>query len=153
MKGKTAILILTPCLIGAAILAATLRSPSTGADMVVYKSATCGCCVKWIDHMEDAGFNVTAYDRTDMRTVKENNGVPVRGYSCHTAVVDGYVIEGHVPAEYVLSLLESKPEVNGLVVPNMPIGSPGMEGPNPESYVVYAFDNRGAMNEYATVTP
>lgn len=103
--------------------------------------------------MEDAGFNVTAYDRTDMRAVKENNGVPVRGYSCHTAVVDGYVIEGHVPAEYVLSLLESKPEVNGLVVPNMPIGSPGMEGPNPESYVVYAFDNRGAMNEYATVTP
>ncbi|MDE2731643.1 MAG: DUF411 domain-containing protein [Bacteroidota bacterium] len=151
MKARTAILILTPCLVAAGILAASLRPSS--AEMVVYKSATCGCCVKWIEHMEAAGFKVKAYDRTDMGTIKETYGVPHQGYSCHTAIAEGYVIEGHVPAEYVRKLLDDRPDVSGLTVPNMPIGSPGMEGPNPETYQVYSFDSRGVMNEYATVTP
>jgi len=103
--------------------------------------------------MEAAGFKVKAYDRTDMGTIKETYGVPHQGYSCHTAIAEGYVIEGHVPAEYVRKLLDDRPDVSGLTVPNMPIGSPGMEGPNPETYQVYSFDSRGVMNEYATVTP
>ena len=154
MKPRTAILILTPCLIIACIIAANMLSSGEGDDpMVVYKSPTCGCCVKWIEHVEARGFEVISHDSNAMRSIKETNGVPQRGYSCHTAIVDGYVIEGHVPAEYIVQLLEEKPEVAGLTVPGMPIGSPGMEGPNPESYIVYAFDSRGAMTEYATVSP
>ena len=103
--------------------------------------------------MEAAGFSVQSHDREDMRAVKDTYGVPLRGYSCHTAIIEGYVIEGHVPAEFVQQLLDDSPNVKGLAVPNMPIGSPGMEGPNPEAYTVYSFDNRGAMSEYAQVTP
>ncbi len=119
----------------------------------VYKSATCGCCIRWISHLQEHGFTVTATDVGDMSTVKVENDVPPRLYSCHTALVDGYVIEGHVPAPDIMLLLAERSKVSGLAVPGMPIGSPGMEGPNPESYKVMSFDDAGTIREFATHQP
>jgi len=119
----------------------------------VYKSATCGCCIRWISHLQEHGFTVTATDVGDMSKVKVENDVPPRLYSCHTALVDGYVIEGHVPALDIMLLLAERSEVSGLAVPGMPIGSPGMEGPNPESYKVMSFDDAGTVREFATHQP
>ena len=99
-----------------------------GPEVTVYKSATCGCCGKWIEHMQDAGFKVTAHNRQDMNQIKEEHGVAYELRSCHTAVVDGYVLEGHVPAGDIRRLLKERPAVDGLAVPGMPSGSPGMEG-------------------------
>ncbi len=121
--------------------------------ILVYKSATCGCCIRWISHLQEHGFTVTATDVGDMGTVKVENDVPPRLYSCHTALVDGYVIEGHVPAPDIMLLLAERSEVSGLAVPGMPIGSPGMEGPNPESYKVMSFDDAGTVREFATHQP
>jgi len=122
-------------------------------ELMVYKSATCGCCVKWIDHMEAHGFEVESENRVDMTSVKTQNGVPRQMASCHTAIVDGYVIEGHVPAQDVKRLLDERPALSGLAVPEMPIGSPGMEGPNPERYQVLGFDAEGRVTSYATHGP
>ena len=97
--------------------------------VTVYKTATCGCCSKWADHIEAAGFPVKTVDVTDLGAVKAEHGIPAAYGSCHTAVVDGYAVEGHVPAEDVKRLLAERPEAAGLAVPGMPIGSPGMETP------------------------
>ena len=105
---------------------ATLVGPDA-PTMTVFKSPTCGCCSMWIEHVEAAGFTVDARDRDDMAAVKDSLGLPSDLSSCHTGVVDGYVIEGHVPAQYVAQVLEERPDVLGLSVPGMPIGSPGME--------------------------
>ena len=120
--------------------------PSAAADPVqvqVYKSPTCGCCNKWIEHLESNGFSVHATDVPDLAPIKAENGVPRRLASCHTAIVDGYLVEGHVPAIDVHRLLRERPKVSGLAVPGMPIGSPGMEGPNPERYQVLSFGPEG----------
>ena len=119
----------------------------------VFKSATCGCCVRWISHLQEHGFTVKATNVGDMSKVKVENGVPPQLYSCHTALVDGYVIEGHVPAPDIMLLLAEQSEVSGLAVPSMPIGSPGMEGPNPEAYEVFSFDDSGAVREFVTHHP
>lgn len=122
-------------------------------SVTVYKSPTCGCCEKWVSHLRDAGLEVTAIDVSDMQQIKADHGVPQQLSSCHTALVDGYVVEGHVPAGDVLRLLEERPQVTGLTLPGMPIGSPGMEGPNPESYVVYAFEANGSTRQFASHGP
>jgi len=131
------------------------RDPGTGAgpELHVYKSPTCGCCAKWVTHMEAAGFKVTVEDETDMAAVKRRTGVPYELSSCHTAVAGEYVIEGHVPAAVVRRFLEEKPNVAGISVPEMPIGSPGMEGPNPQPYEVIAFDGKGNRTVFERVDP
>jgi hypothetical protein len=121
--------------------------------VLVYKSPTCGCCNGWIEHLEAAGFTVEARDSRELMTVKRDAGVPVELSSCHTALVGGYVVEGHVPAEHLKSLLADEPEVAGIAVPGMPIGSPGMEGPDPEPYEVYSFTHDGGTAVYAEVDP
>lgn len=98
--------------------------------MDVYKSPYCGCCSDWITHMEAAGFNTRAIDVDDLDPIKERYGVHPYLQSCHTAVVGGYIIEGHVPAREVIRLLDMQPKALGLAVPGMPIGSPGMEQGN-----------------------
>lgn len=113
----------------------------------VYKTPTCGCCTKWIDHLRVAGYAVEATDLPDLSTLKATNGVPRELASCHTAMVEGYVIEGHVPASDIDRLLAERPEVAGLAVPGMPMGSPGMEHPDPsrhEAFEVVAFGGRDA---------
>ena len=96
----------------------------------VHKSPSCGCCGVWVDHVRAAGFAVEVHDTEDMMTVKDRLGVPEPMMSCHTAEVDGYFVEGHVPAEDIKRLLAEKPKARGIAVPGMPLGSPGMETPD-----------------------
>lgn len=111
-----------------AVLAATRLAHAQGAPVVeVYKSATCGCCADWIKHLQENGFtNVRAFDVGNTKKRAEV-GMSLRFGSCHTAIVDGYVIEGHVPAREIKRLLKERPKALGLAVPGMPLGSPGME--------------------------
>jgi len=95
--------------------------------IVVHKSPTCGCCGKWVDHLKAEGFAVEVLDEEDMNAVKSRLGIPARLASCHTATVGGYLIEGHVAAADIKRLLQEKPKAQGLAVPGMPVGSPGME--------------------------
>jgi len=121
-------------------------------EVTVYKTATCGCCSKWITHLQNEGFNVVAYDRDDMNTIKQDAGLQPEFASCHTAFVDGYVIEGHVPASDIKRLLTEKPQVLGLTAPGMPQKSPGMqpEGLAPEGYDVLAFDKAGQSQVFTS---
>ena len=118
----------------------------------VYKSPTCGCCALWVKHLEAHGFATRVIESNDVASIKAQRGVPARVQSCHTAIVDGYVIEGHVPATDVHRLLRERPAVAGIAVPGMPIGSPGMEvpGQRPQPYDVVAFDKQGQLKVYAS---
>ncbi|MGB0682671.1 MAG: DUF411 domain-containing protein [Magnetovibrionaceae bacterium] len=114
---------------------------SSAPQMTVYKSPSCGCCGKWVEHMEENGFQVTVKNTDDLDPIKFIAGVPDKLQSCHTATIDGYVIEGHVPAADVKRLLAERPAAVGLSVPGMPIGSPGMEmGDEKEPYPVILFN-------------
>jgi hypothetical protein len=129
--------------------AAAFAQPAIPPEVQIYKTATCGCCSRWADHMEDAGFRVRVQDVTDLAPYKGKGGVPASLEACHTAFVGGYVIEGHVPAEAVKRLLQEKPKIAGLVVPGMPIGSPGMEmGSRKEPYAILALDKDGKTSVY-----
>lgn len=119
-------------------------------EVVVYKTASCGCCARWVDHLREAGFVVTAHDVDNIVEVKERRGVAVSLRSCHTALVEGYVVEGHVPADLVRRLLRERPEAAGLAVPGMPLGSPGMEAPQPEPYDILLFQRDGSSRVYAS---
>lgn len=121
--------------------------------MQVYKSPTCGCCQKWVDHLRSRGYNVTVSDVSDVSRVKRDLGVPSGASSCHTALVGGYFIEGHVPEEDISRLLAERPNIAGLAVPGMPIGSPGMEGPNPQAYSVFAVHKDGKVTVFAEHRP
>lgn len=130
---------------------------ATGPAVEVFKTATCGCCGKWVEHMRAAGFNVTFtdIDQAELDKVKAKHGVPRALHSCHTALVGGYVVEGHVPASEVKRLLKEKPAVAGLAVPGMPLGSPGMEvsGVKPHPYNVLTFDKQGKTTVFSTQRP
>ena len=118
-------------------------SAADPTEIRVYKSPTCGCCSKWVDHLRDHGFSVNVTELDNVTPIKLENGVPRRLASCHTAIAEGYVVEGHVPAADLRRLLSERPKISGLAVPGMPIGSPGMEGPNPERYQVLSFGAGG----------
>ncbi len=131
------------------IAAACSQAPAETMEVTVYKSATCGCCNKWIDHLEANGFAVTAHNVQNLEQIKRENGVSSRLRSCHTARIGNYVIEGHVPAQDIKRLLSEQPDVAGLAVPGMPVGSPGMEGPRSDPYKVYTFDRTGSTTVFA----
>jgi hypothetical protein len=97
---------------------------------IVHKTASCGCCGVWADHLKAAGFAVEIRDTDDMHPVKQRLGVPAGKASCHTAEIGGYVVEGHIPASDIKRLLKERPTARGLVLPGMPAGSPGMEMPD-----------------------
>ncbi len=120
------------------------------SDVVVYKSPSCGCCGKWVSHLRRHGFRVSVHNVDDVDPVKSRAGVPYDLQSCHTALVDNYVIEGHVPADSIVRMLNSQPPIKGLAVPGMPMGSPGMEGPDRESYNVYAFNAKKQSAVFAS---
>ncbi|MCK5668758.1 MAG: DUF411 domain-containing protein [Gammaproteobacteria bacterium] len=119
----------------------------------VYKSATCGCCSKWVAHLEANGFEVKATDVGDLAMVKRGYGIPETVATCHTAIVGDYLVEGHVPAEDIVQLLKQKPAIKGIAVPGMPIGSPGMEGGNPQAYDVVSFDANGETEIFSSHHP
>ncbi|MDG1373114.1 MAG: DUF411 domain-containing protein [Paracoccaceae bacterium] len=123
-----------------------------GATIKVWKTPTCGCCGAWVEHLQQAGFDVEAtdIDQDTLDQVKNRLGVPTVLHSCHTAEVGGYVVEGHVPAADIKLLLNYSPEITGVAVPGMPVGSPGMEmGDEVEPYATYAFDSTGPTAIFA----
>jgi len=141
---------------GALVLAATvagvgglaIAAPSPGPEISVYKNASCGCCKKWVEHLQAAGFRVTVHDTSNLAGVMEHYGVPRKLTACHTAVVDGYVIEGHVPADVIQRLLKERPGIAGVAVPGMPAGSPGMESETPARFYILTFDKNGTTSVY-----
>ena len=127
-----------------------IAQPANAADVVVYKSPTCGCCKNWISHLQENGFTVEVHNRRNMNPIKTELGVPRHLQSCHTATVGGYVLEGHVPADDIARLLKEKPAIKGLAVPGMPMGSPGMEGPRKDAYDVVTFRENGRTTVFAS---
>lgn len=145
-------------LLGIALAAGTVAAQSTrGAakkpHLVVYKSPTCGCCAKWVEHVNAAGFTSETTNLPDVTPIKVKNGVTPALASCHTSLVGGYVIEGHVPAEDIQRLLRERPAIVGLAAPGMPAGSPGMDVPGSPPYQVLSFDKQGRTKVFATHTP
>jgi len=142
----------------AVALPAAAATPSTSPVVpealplvTVHKSPYCGCCKQWIAHMEAAGFPVRVVETEDMGPVKQRVGIPPAKGSCHTAEVEGYFVEGHVPADQVKRLLAERPEARGLTVPGMPLGSPGMETPDGrvQPYAVELIGKDGQATPYA----
>jgi hypothetical protein len=132
----------------AAVPSAESRVPAV--SIVVYKDPNCGCCKSWIEHLKKHGFAVTSHDTPDMTEPKATGGVPAKLQSCHTAFVNGYVVEGHVPAADIQRMLTEKPKIAGIAVPGMPIGSPGMEvGNRADKYEVIAFNRDGSTSVFA----
>jgi hypothetical protein len=127
-----------------------IQAASAQDAITVYKSPTCGCCTKWISHLEENGFKVNAIDTKDMYKIKKEAGLHFGLGSCHTGIVNGYTIEGHVPASDIKRLLAERPAVRGLTVPGMPMGSPGMEGPRKDRYSVLTFDDSGKTAVFST---
>lgn len=118
-------------------------------DITVYRNASCGCCKKWIDHLDRHGFNVDDKVVDELAALKYRHGVPPAMASCHTALIDGYVIEGHVPADDIKRLIRDKPDLAGLSVPRMPVGTPGMEvGGRWDPFTVYQFTPDGESNSF-----
>lgn len=149
MRQKAVIAAVALLAIGSALWA---QSPSQFPSVEVYRSPTCGCCAKWIAHLSQHGFTVNTTDVPDMSPIKKQHQVPSAVASCHTALVGGYVVEGHVPATDVQRLLQERPAVAGVAVPGMPIGSPGMEveGSRSEAYDVVAFNAEGPIRVFAS---
>ncbi|MCC5655620.1 DUF411 domain-containing protein [Nostoc sp. XA010] len=122
---------------------------STALNATVYHSPDCNCCGGWIDHLKAQGFQITDFSTPDIETVKQKYNVPDNLSSCHTAIVNGYVIEGHVPADDIKRLLQEKPNVIGLSVPQMPVGTPGMEiGDRKDPFSVLSFDSKGSVSVF-----
>ena len=121
----------------------------TNMDIVVYRSPTCGCCSKWLSHLKKHDFNVIDNVVNDMQSIKAKYGVKAELASCHTAIINGYVVEGHVPAGDIKSMLKNEENIKGLAVPGMVAGSPGMEmGEQKAPFKVIAFDAEGQMKTY-----
>lgn len=129
---------------------AAAEAESRGEKLVVYKSPSCGCCGAWVEHVQEAGFEVEVHDVMNVQPVKEQHGLPGHLGSCHTTLVGGYVVEGHVPAEVIRRLLAERPEIAGIAVPGMPMGSPGMEVPSgrKDPYDVIAFTRDGKVSVF-----
>jgi len=145
---RSASMLLLACLMSAA--APSPRETVAPTRIVVYKDPNCGCCRSWVEHLRKHGFDVVVHDTSDVSGAKRTGRVPERLVSCHTAFVNGYVVEGHVPAADIERMLQDKPRIAGLAVPGMPSGSPGMEmGGRADRYDVIAYTRDGATSVYA----
>lgn len=125
-----------------------LAAGAAGPVVEVYKSEYCGCCTEWVKHLEANGFTVKAHNVANPSDYRQKLGIPEALGSCHTGVVQGYALEGHVPAAEIKRLLVEKPKARGLAVPAMPMGSPGMEGPRKDPYDVLLVDGTGRYSTY-----
>ena len=130
---------------------AELPAGMSPTPITVYKSSTCGCCTKWVDHIRANGFAPVVHDHEEMEALKDEMGVPPGVRSCHTGIVDKYLIEGHVPASDIRRLLAERPKTAGLAVPGMPPLTPGMapEGEEPRDYEVFSFQLDGSTKTFA----
>lgn len=129
-------------------IAATGRMRAAASQINVFKARTCGCCGKWVEHLRANGFDVRVQEVNSTVEYQRKYGVPERLQSCHTALVEGYTIEGHVPAADIQRLLKERPKAKGLAAPGMPAGSPGMEASGSEAYSVLIFDEQGHSSVY-----
>jgi hypothetical protein len=125
-----------------------LQAPAAAPHVTVFKTPTCGCCGKWVEHLESRGFTATVTDVPSTAEHRRRYGVPDQLQSCHTATVGGYTIEGHVPAADIHRLLKTRPKAKGLAVPGMPLGSPGMEAARRDAYSVLLFSSDGRISEF-----
>ncbi len=157
MKSKTwvrryGLIFAATLMIAVIVLAIEMRRPEAVSDdtVVVYKTATCNCCSKWVDHLRQDGFSVQVHNESSLKPIKRKLGVPEVLSSCHTATLGNYVIEGHVPASDIRRLLAERPAGRGLAVPGMPLGSPGMEqGSRVEPYKTLLFDEQGHTSTFS----
>jgi len=134
----------------AAVRGASAIPAAKKPTITVYKDPNCGCCKNWIAYLARHGYTVVAKDTPNMTEIKQSLGVPAKLAACHTAVVNGYLIEGHVSAEDIDRLLATKPTIAGIAVPGMPMSSPGMDGPRTQAYQVLSFDKTGKTKVFAT---
>jgi hypothetical protein len=142
------------CRVGLSAVLLGFSSSLLAQTMTVYKSESCGCCNDWIDHVREAGIEVEAVDLIHLNRKKQELGMPPQLASCHTAVIEGYLIEGHVPVSDIQRLLQERPDITGLAVPGMPHGSPGMETGHQDAYRVLGFDrDSGALQVWAEYLP
>src|SRR5437867_1753413 len=132
----------------AIVLASTTRPALATMVIDVYKSPTCGCCGNWVEHLRANGFTVKVNEVADTTSFRAKGRVPAALASCHTAFVEAYVVEGHVPALDIRRLLAERPKALGLAAPGMPAGSPGMDAPHASGYDVLLFDAGGATRVY-----
>lgn len=121
-----------------------------GIDITVYKSLNCGCCEGFIGELKDKGFNTDVKVVNNIATIKNKYNIPAEMQSCHTSVIEGYFIEGHVPLEAIEKLLEERPNIDGIILPGMPSGSAGMPGQKKEPFVIYALSN-GELTEFMVI--
>lgn len=136
----------------AVVVVFSARPPASAPDapyVVMFKSPTCQCCARWAAHLREAGFAVQAEHPPDLAAVRTQQGIKPEHAACHTALVGGYVIEGHVPIADIRRLLAERPKAKGLVLPEMPIGSPGMEGVHPVDYDVLLLHDDGTTSVFA----
>ena len=147
-KGRFAGMLLSA--VAALLISCSVSEPLSATEITMYKDPNCGCCGDWAKHLQAEGFTVTEKLSNDMDSVKTEYGVPAALASCHTAMVDGYIIEGHVPADDIKRLLKERPAVTGLTAPGMPMQSPGMQpsGLPPKGYDVLSFDKQGNSHVY-----
>lgn len=141
--------LLVGSIITVSLLSVASQAAAT-ATVEVYKSPTCGCCAKWVDHMRDHGFTVKTHD-VGNKEIRKKSGISSTLGSCHTALVNGYAIEGHVPAPDIIRLLREKPKAIGLAVPDMPHGTPGMEGDRVDPYNVLLIKERDEERKDTTI--
>lgn len=146
-KNAVTLLIAVVALLSVGIFSLYQTKPageSIADEVVVYQSRTCGCCKKWVAHLQENGFKVRSEMMDDVTEIKRKENLPMKLASCHTAKINGYIVEGHVPAVAIRKLLAEKPNLKGISVPGMPMGSPGMEGSHKESFDVVSFDENGS---------
>jgi len=117
-------------------------------DITVYKNPQCGCCNKWISYLKKNNYNVIEKNTRDVLAEKKRLGVPEKLAACHTAVIDGYIVEGHVTDRDIKRLLLFRPKIKGIAVPGMPVGTPGMEGSIREPYSTMSFDKEGNIKTF-----
>jgi hypothetical protein len=127
--------------------AAGTQAEGSQTVVTLYRTPTCGCCIRYADYLEEHGFQVETVVQEDLSELKERLGVPEAMHACHTAIIGDYFVEGHVPVEAIQRLLEERPDVDGIAVPGMPAGSPGMSGELQGSLVVYAITD-GAYEQF-----
>jgi hypothetical protein len=135
-------------LLSAVILSTSVTANASQPEIHVYKSEYCGCCTEWVKHLEANGFTVKAENVTSPMEYREKFGIPDKLGSCHSGQVQGYALEGHVPAAEIKRLLAEKPKAKGLAVPSMPMGSPGMEGDRKDAYDVFLVHSDGSYKTY-----
>ncbi len=157
MKQKNITKIILVALIGLTLLLAGCTSSQQGISedgtavkVTLYKSASCGCCTGHAAELRSNGFDVDVITTADMASIKKQYNIPSNMESCHTAVIGNYFIEGHMPIEAITKLLEEQPDLDGIALPNMPAGSPGMPGVKKEPFVIYGIKN-GEISEFTVI--